>query len=82
MFPQQNLKLVDLNFQALVMFPKNQKLVDRNVQALFIFPQKNLKLVYWNFQAMGGFPSPEITWWIGTRRLKPEKTVTVIFCNE
>ena len=31
---------------------------------------------------MGGFPSPEITWWIGTRRLKPEKTVTVIFCNE
>ena len=77
MFPQQNLKLVDLNFQALVMFPKNQKLVDRNVQALFIFPQKNLKLVYLNFQALGGFPSPEITWWIGTRRLKPEKTVIV-----
>ena len=31
---------------------------------------------------MGGFPSPEITWWIGTRRLKPEKTVIVTFCNE
>ena len=61
---------------------KNPQFVDRDGQALFIFPQKNLKLVYWNFQAMGGFPSPEITWWIGTRRLKPEKTVIVIFCNE
>ena len=26
-------------------------------------------------QAMGGFPPPEITWWIGTRRLQPEQTV-------
>ena len=58
---------------------KNPQFVDRDGQALFIFPQKNLKLVYWNFQAMGGFPSPEITWWIGTRRLKPEKTVIVFF---
>ena len=26
-------------------------------------------------QAMGGFPPPEITWWVGTRRLQPEQMV-------
>ena len=27
-------------------------------------------------QATGGYPPPEITWWIGTRRLQPEQTVS------
>ena len=79
MFPQQNLKLVDQNFQALVMFSKKSTIRWSGRSGTFHISTKNLKLVYWNFQAMGGFPSPEITWWIGTRRLKPEKTVIVFF---
>ena len=27
-------------------------------------------------QAMGGFPPPEISWWIGTRQLQPQQTVS------
>ena len=27
-------------------------------------------------QATGGYPPPELTWWIGTRRLAPEQTVS------
>ena len=27
-------------------------------------------------QATGGYPPPEVTWWIGTRQLYPEQTVS------
>ena len=27
-------------------------------------------------QAIGGYPPPEITWWIGTRQLLPQQTVS------
>ena len=28
-------------------------------------------------QATGGYPPPEITWWIGTRQLSPQQTVSI-----
>ena len=40
------------------------------------YPRHLLYLYLYLSQAMGGFPPPHITWWIGTRQLQPQQTVT------
>ena len=67
-------------FRAICIFLISRQLSSKKwTQAMGGFPPPPHHLLYlylYLSQAMGGFPPPHITWWIGTRQLQPQQTVT------
>ena len=66
-----------LSFKTFITSIDKKKIHPTSQQNMKYEPSfKNCKMVTMlTLQAMGGFPPPEISWWIGTRRLKPEQMV-------